>query len=245
MKNQLEKYYNINLNKFPEVDLNVLEFIKNFRTSNSIREEVLEDTFMRGYCYYFANILKTAFERGYIAVTAPYGHIVWVDNEIGFDINGISTSSGTFIPIEHLGRHISDFKHVPGEDSVVTIERDIQQIIELFDSTNPKDSPAIHREKLFDMLSKYVDDKSLNYKITILSVNNLYEVFLSEKVSHPCDMVPIILKKAREHFNLSNWNQLAIVPNKIIENIFEIEAYDNNGIRSGREMLRIKVEYNS
>lgn len=79
-------------------------------------------TFRSGYCYYFALILKDAFQRGELCHAYPYGHIVWVDtNGVSYDIEGVYVSdSEEFIPIEKLGDDIKNFKHVPGEDTAIT-----------------------------------------------------------------------------------------------------------------------------
>lgn len=58
----------------------VEEFINKFMMQDNEDDcEVLHKKFRAGYCYYFAHILKIAFDRGLVCWTAPFGHFVWVD----------------------------------------------------------------------------------------------------------------------------------------------------------------------
>lgn len=107
----------------------VLEFIDNFMThqipvnriiTHEEIESLLESTrslFRAGYCYYFAHMLKVAFNRGEVCWAAPFGHIVWVDTDgIPYDIEGIYEGEAFYlIPERFLGNHIEDFKHIGTE----------------------------------------------------------------------------------------------------------------------------------
>ena len=111
----------------------VLEFIDDFlnRCTNSPEErKVLRDTFMNGYCYYFAVILKTAFDRGEVCWVAPHGHIAWVDvNGCPYDIEGVcATEAQYFIPVSYMGWAISDFMHVNNELYHITSEDQLRFI---------------------------------------------------------------------------------------------------------------------
>ena len=70
----------------PKANEKVLRFIYDFRTMQKTgeSEDVLYKQFSSGYCYYFAHMLQAAFGRGEVCWAAPYGHIVWVDEEITF-----------------------------------------------------------------------------------------------------------------------------------------------------------------
>ena len=70
----------------------VKEFIDNFTgvaELKGIAYESLRSLFMDGYCFYFAEMLKSAFSRGETYICAPYGHVVWrdVDNRF-YDLDG-------------------------------------------------------------------------------------------------------------------------------------------------------------
>ena len=75
------------------------------------------DTFMNGYCYYFAIMLKDAFNRGDICWCAPYGHFVWMDtDDVPYDICGVNHDDcDYYIPISYIGDGVNDFKHVIGK----------------------------------------------------------------------------------------------------------------------------------
>lgn len=77
--------------------------------------EIIWQTFTAGYCYYFAVMLKDAFQRGEICWCAPYGHICWVDdNGVPYDISGVCDSNVIFIfrsGISRKGLLISSISH--------------------------------------------------------------------------------------------------------------------------------------
>ena len=84
---------------------------------------IIADVFTKGFCYYFAIILKEAFHCGEIYMTSNDRHIVWVKNNIAYDINGVfnkypkSANNGNFfngelIPIALIPNYMDFFKHV-------------------------------------------------------------------------------------------------------------------------------------
>lgn len=89
-------------------DIDVLNFIENFNQKSYSLFNVFNDD----YCYYFANMLKEAFERGGV-YWAPYGdNIVWVDtNDVAYDIGGVYTGLNKVFTIEYLGRLVHNFKY--------------------------------------------------------------------------------------------------------------------------------------
>ena len=92
-------------------DKDVISFIEGFLGDH----EIIWQTFTAGYCYYFAVMLKDAFQRGEICWCAPYGHICWVDdNGVPYDISGVCDSECDFyIPVRYIPEGIADFKHIP------------------------------------------------------------------------------------------------------------------------------------
>lgn len=78
--------------------------------------ENIRRQYRAGYCYYFAIILRDAFNRGELCWAAPFGHIVWMDTSgIAYDIEGVNDSECKYyIPIKYLGDAVNNFKHVPG-----------------------------------------------------------------------------------------------------------------------------------
>ena len=109
----------------------VIEFIDNFSTLfGQFQEEEIDAVcaiFSRGFCYYFAIILKNAFNgRGEIYMTSDHRHIVWVLDNVAYDINGVyrtyprSANNGNFyngelVSIAMLPNYMESFKHVvPG-----------------------------------------------------------------------------------------------------------------------------------
>ena len=103
----------------PKADEEVLQFIYDFSVKQGYgeTEEVLYQQFANGYCYYFACMLKAAFNRGEICWAAPFGHIVWVDeNGIPYDISGVNESeTDDYIPEYMMDDTILDFKHIAGK----------------------------------------------------------------------------------------------------------------------------------
>ena len=79
-----------NTEKFQgEVNLKVIKFIDeitNFPDRDGKSGEQIDHLFSAGYCYYFANMLKTAF-GGQLCWAQDRGHIVWADiqEECTFD----------------------------------------------------------------------------------------------------------------------------------------------------------------
>lgn len=112
----------------------VLDFINTFLTHNKtdVADEVLKNQFSAGYCYYFAVILKAAFNRGEICWCAPYGHFCWVDEDgIPYDIYGICVSEAEhYIPYYFLGEALNDFLHT--NKTFNATKEDIQQIIDKY-----------------------------------------------------------------------------------------------------------------
>ena len=66
---------------------------------------------------YYISSSQAAFNRGEICWAAPFGHIVWVDeNGIPYDISGVNESeTDDYIPEYMMGNTILDFKHIAGK----------------------------------------------------------------------------------------------------------------------------------
>lgn len=94
----------------------VLNFIKNFSLSFGIEtyDEVMYPLFTSGYCYYFANMLKSAFDVGTLCLCYPYGHIVYMKDYVPYDITGkYEGEEELFIPIKYLDKEdLENFKHI-------------------------------------------------------------------------------------------------------------------------------------
>lgn len=111
----------------PEANKTVLQFIADFlylHTMNPMQVELLRKQFHAGYCYYFAVMLKRAFERGTICVCGNIGHFVWVDTDgTPYDIEGVNeTECDCYIPESYVGEAVNDFLHVEGKDFNATKE---------------------------------------------------------------------------------------------------------------------------
>lgn len=105
----------------------VIQFINNFyarHTGGDVGIEVLRKTFMSGYCWYFAHMLKLAFDSGEVCWCAPFGHFVWCNEYKGrdyaYDVEGVSIAEADhYIPEYYLGDLINAFKHASSKDIVV------------------------------------------------------------------------------------------------------------------------------
>lgn len=98
-------------------DETVARFIADVLLADGPRgSESIRTLFRAGYCYYFAHILRLAFDRGQVCWTAPYGHFVWVDdNGNPYDVEGLYVGEAThFVPEGYLGDAVNDFRHMPG-----------------------------------------------------------------------------------------------------------------------------------
>lgn len=138
-----------NLNNHPDADKKVLQFIAEILYKGVPHVELdtscesIRSTFRAGYCYYFAIMLKDAFQRGQVCLAYPLGHIVWLDTDgIPYDVEGINESAcNAYVPISYLGEALTNFKHVPGEvfkTSTEYMESVFAKYIE--DTTSGKDS---------------------------------------------------------------------------------------------------------
>lgn len=97
--------------RYSHVNKEVIEFIGNILFHSHDTESIYQ-LFACGYCYYFAIILKTAFNRGDIVWHKGFSHIMWRDTDnIVYDIGGVF-EEGDVVPIEELGEGIIDFKHI-------------------------------------------------------------------------------------------------------------------------------------
>ena len=67
-------------------------------------------------------MLKLAFKRGEVCWAAPYGHMVWVDDDgIPYDISGLDDSdTNDYIPEFMKECTVKDYRHVPGVVNITT-----------------------------------------------------------------------------------------------------------------------------
>lgn len=126
--------------KYPDrgkADKQVLLFIHNFTSffPSDGQNDAVCSIFSAGYCYYFAAMLKEAFQHGTVSWCAPYGHICWVDeNGTPYDIYGICDSECVYyIPVSYIQEGLADFKHIPGEEFGAD-EAYIEQAVSKFES---------------------------------------------------------------------------------------------------------------
>lgn len=101
---------------------------------------------MSGYCYYFAVMLKTAFNRGMLCWNGS-SHIVWLDgnsvfNDVAYDARGVNCDYETLVPVEALKDGIWDFMRVPGKaynasEEETTKLLDAYKGVDILDGTGP------------------------------------------------------------------------------------------------------------
>jgi hypothetical protein len=105
----------------------ILEFIDNFFTAfmqhasacgsyNAFPSEPLRMLYRTEYCWHFAHMLKTAFDRGTVCWTAPYSHVIWMDADgTAYDCEGICKNDSFYlIPEEYIPANMLQyFKHMP------------------------------------------------------------------------------------------------------------------------------------
>ena len=119
------------------VNEKILWFIANFlyaQGSNNV--DCIHDQFRSGYCLHFAIILKNMFKKGEICWCAPFGHIVYLEDDIPYDIEGVCTSScEEYIPISYIKEGVRDFVRIPGV-SFNASEEYIQDAIKRYKENN-------------------------------------------------------------------------------------------------------------
>lgn len=99
-----------------DIDGEVMSFINDFIIfQGKEKSEVLRTQFMCGYCYHFAKILQSVFKRGTCCICAPYGHVVWQDeNGVAYDLDGVYYGDAEYlISEEFAGDLILDFVRRP------------------------------------------------------------------------------------------------------------------------------------
>lgn len=89
------------------INTDAIKFINEFH--NRIGEKT--SAFRNGLCYHFAHMMKANFKRGEICWAAPFGHIVWKDNNgLVYDCEGFYNGEAEYIiPVDYIKEHIEDF----------------------------------------------------------------------------------------------------------------------------------------
>ena len=144
-KKEWLKFYKEN-NKYKNVNMQVLEFIAEitfFPNLDGTSDGCIDHLFLNGYCYYFAQILNTAFSGGTICWSVDRGHIVWLDgidlqNDIAYDITGVYEDYEEIRPVSYLGTTLIDFLHNgekwksnDGEFEKYCKEKNVEEIYEI------------------------------------------------------------------------------------------------------------------
>lgn len=96
--------------------------------------DALRNLYMAGYCYYFAMMLKAAFNRGEVYIAAPYGHVVWRDiDDHYYDIEGEYVGDAeAMIPVTDPLCSINDFKHLSEKDHCGASKEQIKVLIKKY-----------------------------------------------------------------------------------------------------------------
>ena len=99
----------------------------------------LRNLFMGEYCFYFASMLKAAFNRGEIYIAAPFGHVVWRDTDDRYyDINDEYIGvADTMIPVTDPFCAIKDFKHLGKNDHLGASKKQIEFLINKYKDRFP------------------------------------------------------------------------------------------------------------
>lgn len=140
-----EKFVQNSLKENKDADKSVLYFIADFLYCGSSEEEalcranILYRTFRCGYCYYFAHMLKNAFQHGEVCWAVSFGHFIWQYNEVQYDIEGVYCGEATmFIPELYMGETINDFRHIRNNSHNTTAE-EMSNIIKLWTNRNEEE----------------------------------------------------------------------------------------------------------
>lgn len=136
---------------FPNAAKDVLTFIAELKCStNPHEEEIIEDLFSAGYCYYFAKMLQDAF-GGECMWSVGRGHIVWQDTRTAYpeemlvyDIHGVYTDYECLRPVADLRCDLESFRH-RGHDF------DVNYAIERFKELHDLNDAELN-ERVFDII---------------------------------------------------------------------------------------------
>lgn len=99
----------------------IIEFYNRCGENTNADKESIRNQFMIGYCYYFAHILKSAFNRGTVCYVVGEPHIVWLDDDgIAYDADGVfnkypNSECDSLIPEDRITPYMKSFKHVPSD----------------------------------------------------------------------------------------------------------------------------------
>lgn len=128
---------------YPNASNHVLDFIQEF-LFNLYSDElpidtgktVLQQQFTNGYCWHFANILKSTFQRGTINIILPdANHSVWTDDDgLSYDISGVVDNTSILVPTDFLEdsfpEFLNNFRHTGMFKNCKITEELINTIIE-------------------------------------------------------------------------------------------------------------------
>ena len=110
------QFVQANLKFCPKANKQVIYFIANFIYHCGVdADNIIQEQFHAGYCLHFAILLKEMFPGGEICWCAPFGHMVYMYEDIPYDIEGVNSSDcDHYIPISFIKEGIKDFMHIPG-----------------------------------------------------------------------------------------------------------------------------------
>lgn len=226
IKTELEKWNAEWKKKFPEADMQVLQFITNFVTHAASTEEeyeIIRSTFRAGYCYHFAVMLKAVFKRGEVCWAAPFGHFVWVDdNGIPYDVEGMNFGEQLYnIPESYLGGMIKEFMHVPGDKIPLVTDEDIIKIIRQYEDDNGlphKNVELYHIKKINSFIvswhaSGYTG--TFNYMITADTLEEakaLWEKFVADNDDLKYSWEKAVKGEKLHTGGYTRWKETGLVP---------------------------------
>lgn len=189
----------------------VLAFIGNiteYHYPNSLKQDAVYELFTSGYCYYFALMLKDAFQRGEVCWCAPYGHICWVDdNGHPYDIYGTCHSECDYlIPVSYIQDGLTDFKHVPGKTFAAS-EEYMQEAIQRFEKDLRisagvpffwEEDFVINEKKILDTvhtMKQFLRDEA----VVLLNEDYLVKAEITLLVSEKLAQIAVTLCDKNEH----------------------------------------------
>ena len=94
----------------------------------------LKTHFEAGYCWHFAHMLKTVFERGEVCWAAPFSHFCFVDDDgKAYDGGGRYIGEALYmIPERYCDKYIDAFKHIKEKNIEEASREDLISIIKRY-----------------------------------------------------------------------------------------------------------------
>lgn len=127
----------------PEIFIDA--FVKHAGENNIDNMCLFAKHYRSGYCWHFAHTLQTVFDRGEVCWAAPFGHMVWLDDD------------GTPYDIE--GKYQGEYFYLIPESYLLPYRHELMHIRGI----QPSAFPVSSKEDLIAIVKQYCHDTGETY----------------------------------------------------------------------------------